>query len=166
MQLSNAPLFFRLMSTWFWAIALAMGCVNYIIGSRRAMPTLDEAARAERRSYLRRIAIGMNLPWLIMGAGQLSGATPTVWSYFRPQDGNLFVIAWLVAYFLLACLSAAWVLLGGGAQKVVDLRLMEGLRRGGGTPSVRWVRIYAVLGLVMLPFWVFMVVHMNAPVPR
>jgi len=117
MQLSHAPQVFRLMSTWFWALALIMGGINDAIGSRRSVPMLDAPARARRAAYLRRIAIGGHLPWLIIGAGQLLGSTPTVWSYFRPQDANPFVIDWLAGYFELAGVSAGWILLGLGAQK-------------------------------------------------
>jgi hypothetical protein len=102
-----------------------------------------------------------------MGVGQLTGSTPTVWHYFRPQDGNPFVLAFFAAAFAYSCVFAGWVFLAGGAQKTVEFNLMAAFgRHGGKPPSEIKVQVFAALGLLVLPIWVYMLMWMNYPLPK
>jgi hypothetical protein len=102
-----------------------------------------------------------------MGVGQVSGATPNVWYYFRPQDGNLFVLAWLAVAFLLSVTYAWWVVFAGGAQRVRELNLMAALgQQRSKPPSERTIKVFAVGTLLVFPGWLYLVVSMNAPLPK
>jgi hypothetical protein len=115
---------------------------------------------------VRNLALASALPWVIMGAGQVVWATPTVWHYFRPQDGNLFVLGWLASLFVLSCVFAWWVLLAGGARKIVEFNLVAVLgQHGAKPPSEKMIKVFAVLGVLMFPIWVYMAVSMNTPLP-
>jgi hypothetical protein len=161
------PAFFRLISEYFWLVALAFGAFNY----RRARGTQMAAASGDQASesevYLKRFALGANLPWVIMGLGQISGYTPMVWYYFRPQDGNPFVIAWLAVVLIMTCAYSWWVLFAGGAQKVRDLNLMAALGNRSSRPqSLLTIKLFAAFGPLFFPVWVYLVVHVNAPLPK
>jgi hypothetical protein len=79
-----------------------------------------------------------------MGAGQITGATPTVWHYFRPQDGSAYVLVWLGTVFVLSCVFAWWVFLASGARKVVELNLMAALgQHGSKPPPENMVKLFA-----------------------
>ena len=160
---------FRLISEYFWLACLAVTWFN----ARRAGNALDRFAelsddqRQEAKGIVRRFALLATLPWLIVGAGQILGSTPSIWAYFRPQDGNPFVIAWLALVTLLNCALSGWLLLGGGARKVVDLKLAQALGKRHRKPPAVWlVKAYAVGVLAVVPLWIWGVIAMNAPIPR
>ena len=162
------PTFVRLISQYFWLIALGFCAFNYVkakkdfLKSHAAQPT----TAAEGEPYLKRLAVGSALPWVVMGVGQVAGFTPTVWHYFRPQDGNPFVLAWLAVCFAGTCLYAWWVLAAGGAQKVRDLNLMAVLgQHTGKPPSLFSIKALAAIGPLIFPVWIYMTVTQNIPLP-
>ncbi len=160
------PDFFRLISEYFWLVALGSAAFNYWKAARDTSKIAVPGKASEARTYLRNFALASALPWVIMGAGQVTGATPTVWHYFRPQDGNVFVLGWLASVFVLSCLFAWWVFLAGGAKKVVEFNLVAVLGQQGANPlSEKMIRFLAALGVLMIPIWVYMAVAINAPVP-
>src|SRR3954462_13569231 len=77
--------------------------------------SLDKAADGQR--YLRTFVLMSAIPWVIMGLGQQRGSTPTVLHYFRPQDGNPFVFAWIAAILLPAGVLAWGFLFVDGVVK-------------------------------------------------
>jgi hypothetical protein len=161
------PDIFQLISVYFSAIALVFAAANYWRAKRAAMKSVPPAQIAEAQDYLRNFAIAGALPWVIMGIGQLTGKTPTVWYYFRPQDENVFVLAWLATIFVLSGSFAWWVFFAGGAKKVVEYNLMATLgQRSGKPPSEKMVKFSAALCVVIFPIWVYGVISMNAVLPR
>lgn len=163
------PAFFSLLSRYFWLVALGFSAFNYVRARRdffkSESPQRESAAEHER--YLKRFAVGSALPWVVMGIGQVTGATPTVWHYFRPQDGNPFVLAWLGVCFVTSCAYAWWVLAAGGAQKVRDLNLMAALGQRRSKPSSLFaIKALAAMGPLFFPVWVYLAVTQNVPLPR
>jgi len=160
------PDFFHFISKYFWAVALAFSAFNFWIAERSALKADSPESTAEARIYRRRFAITAALPWAIMGLGQSFGSTPTVWHYFRPQDGNVFVIAWLGVAFILACGFAWWVFVGDGAKKVVKYSLLSAVgQRSGKPPSIGTVKLFAAIGVAVVPLWVAGVISMNVQLP-
>ena len=160
------PDFFRLISEHFWLVALGFAAFNYWKADREATRLASPGRVSEARAYLRNFALAFAIPWVIMGVGQVTGATPTVWQYFRPQDGNVYVFGWLASVFALSCAFAWWVFLAGGARKVVEFNLVAVLgQHGPKPPSERMIKFFAALGVLMFPIWVYMAVSMNAPLP-
>src|SRR4051794_3875528 len=86
------PLFLR----HFWVMFVVVTTWNAFAlqrRSRRAVETRPELAAGYRRLVRGYLFFG-NLPWLVMGLGIELGGVPTMFSYFRPRDGNPFVLAW------------------------------------------------------------------------
>ena len=160
------PNFFRYLSEYVWLVALCISAFNYRRARRAILASTGAGRVREAESYMRRFAIGANLPWVVMGLGQISGYTPTVWYYFRPQDGNPFVITWFAITFLTACVYAWWVLLAGGAEKVRDLNLMAVFgRRGNNLRSLAAIKLLAASAILLMPVWVYLVVSANVQLP-
>jgi nitrate reductase NapE component len=160
------PEFFHVLSQYFWLIALGFAAFNYRRADQAAAAAVEPKKLSEARAYLRNFALAAALPWVIMGVGQIAGFAPTVWHYFRPQDGNLFVVAWLATLFALSCLFAWWVFMADGAKKTVEFNLMAALgQHGSKPPSVNMIKFFAALGVVMFPIWVYLAMSMNTPLP-
>jgi hypothetical protein len=154
-----------LLSRYFWLLALAVSAYNYFRARRLLLRSSKNEQAPAALSMFRLFAIAASLPWLVMGAGQVLGFTPSIWHYFRPQDGNPFVLAWLAVIFLLTALYAWWVLFAGGAQTVYDLNLLAVVGRRWQPQSIRAIKLSAALALLFIPVWVWLVVRMNVPIP-
>jgi hypothetical protein len=138
-----APL--RLVFAYFGVIGLAITAANYV----KARRGLDAAAlspdrKAAGQRYLRTFFIMSAIPLAVMGLGQQLGYTPTLLHYFRPQDGNPFVFAWLAVIFLQACVLAWWVVLADGAAAIEEFGLWTAV--GPGTPPTWVIKLMAGAG--------------------
>ncbi len=60
-----------------------------------------------------------NLPWVFMGLGCEVGGVPTVFYYFRPRDGNPFVIAFFASPAVIWALGTYWLFARGGAEMMI-----------------------------------------------
>ena len=160
------PGFFHLISQYFWLIALGFAAFNYRMAADATAAAVEPKKLPEARAYMRNFALAGALPWVIMGVGQITGFAPTVWHYFRPQDGNVFVLLWLATLFALSCLFAWWVFMADGAKKMVEFNLMAALGQYGSKPlSANMIKLFAALGVLMLPVWVSVAMSMNMPLP-
>jgi hypothetical protein len=112
---------FEIVSRYFWVIAIIVTCINIVslkMRSRRhikANPELAEGYAVLIRGYL----LWMNVPWIVMGIGCTIGGIPAVWYFFRPRDGNPYVLAWFASVFLLWVLGTHWLFFKGGAEMLV-----------------------------------------------
>lgn len=112
---------FEIISRHFWAVAILVTSINVaILKARsarhiRANPELAEGYAILLRGYL----IWMNIPWIVMGVGCTVGGVPTVWHYFRPRDGNPYVLAWFASVFIVWIAVTCWIIFRGGAELLV-----------------------------------------------
>jgi hypothetical protein len=104
----------------FWIAFVAVTVVNgrawWNEAQRRIreQPDLEPGYRRLYRGYL----FWLNLPWLAMGLGIVSGRVSAIHEYLRPGDGNPFVLAWWGLAASLLCLGTYWILLAGGAEEL------------------------------------------------
>ena len=112
---------FDLISKYFWVVAVIVTMINLLIFRKRAQkhiqdnPHLEEGYASLFRGYL----LWMNIPWVVMGIGCTFGEVPSVWHYFRPRDGNPYVLAWFVSIFFLWILGTFWLFFRDGAETLV-----------------------------------------------
>ena len=159
---------FPLLSRYFWLVCLATSFINYLLARRRMRAaTTDPRAVEEGEQYMRRFALAAALPWALMGLGQMSGITPTIWYYFRPQDLNPFVTAWFACIFVASVIHAGWVLSMDGAEKIrrFDLWSAAGVR-GRKPKTDTFIKLMAAAGPFFILLWIALVVSMDAPIPK
>jgi hypothetical protein len=156
------------MSQYFWLLALAFAAFNYARARKSIIESVPSDRIAEASALLTRFAVVGVLPWVVVGAGYILGFTPTIWLYFRPQDGNPFVVAWIGVSFAIVCWYAYWVLFAGGAEKVRDLQPMAAFGRVNPQrqQSLGSIKFFAGLGPLFLIAWVVLVVSMDAQIPK
>lgn len=164
----TTPLILQIASDYFWLVALAFTGWNFVTGSRAVhrAAARSGASGEEIDLYARRFAVGAAAPWFVMGLGQLSGQTRSVFDYLRPQDTNPFVLAWIALVLLLSALQGWWIAFGGGAEKVRDLDLLALVLPHGPRPrSIVLIKAVALLGPVFVLVWVVALIGMDAPPP-
>jgi hypothetical protein len=112
---------FILLTKWFWAVCIAVTFGNAAIFRARARQHI--AANPELKEGYRTLITGFvtwgNLPWLVMGVGCVFGGVPSVFSFFRPRDGNPFVLSFLASGVLVWVLGTYWIVFRGGAAMLV-----------------------------------------------
>ena len=112
---------FSAISKWFWAAGIAVTCANAAIFRVRARKRIQEAPELEDgyRKIIKGFVIWGNIPWLVMGIGCTVGGVPTLFHYFRPRDGNPFVLAFFASVFLVWFLGTFWLFFRNGAEMLV-----------------------------------------------
>lgn len=160
---------FDILGRYFWLIALVFGALSYLAAARsvESFDDGDPRATSEAKSLRLWFAMVSTTPWLVMGVGILFGGVPNVWSYFRPQDGNPYVLAWFVTIFLIALVHLYWVFFRGGAEKTVALQPFS-MRStlGDITLTPGRVKLFAAIGPFWVLLWVVMAVFMDAHIPK
>jgi hypothetical protein len=109
---------FHFTSKYFWLMGMLVTVVNFIIFRKKAQKHIqaNPQLKAGYVSLFRGYLIWFNMPWIIMGIGCTIGGVPSVWHYFRPRDGNPYVLGWFCSIFLLWVVGTFWLFFRGGAE--------------------------------------------------
>jgi hypothetical protein len=114
--------FFALISKYFWLIALIATFINWLSFRREAQKQIEKQPRLRPgyNSLIRGYLPFMSLPWLVMGIGCTIGGVPSIWHYFRPRDGNPYVISWFGCIFFLWVCGTFWLFFKNGAEMLAQ----------------------------------------------
>jgi hypothetical protein len=114
----NELVFFR----HAWLMFVAVTVVNALALKFRGRPYIRERPELAKgyRALFRGILSWGNLPWLVMGAGLELGGVPSIFSYFRPRDGNPYVVAFFAVVVALWLLGFYWIFARRGAEFLVE----------------------------------------------
>jgi hypothetical protein len=160
----NPPFLFVILTKWFWAVCIAVTFVNAAIFRARASqhiranPELSEGYRTLINGF---VTWG-NLPWLVMGIGCVFGGVPSVFNYFRPRDGNPYVLSFLASVVLVWVLGTYWIILRDGAAMLVKYPGLLNIN----LKSRRAVMIYWFLGLAGGVAGIIIMFSRDIPLPQ
>ena len=164
------PLPFQFFNHYFWAIAIGISLINYVIGRRRIVAAigLSHGQPSDMLGLFGRLCLFSNMPWLVMGWGLLYGGVPSVFSYLQPQDHNPYVSCWYGSLLLLAIVNALWILLADGAGKVRELQQLGAFgsrQKSAATPA--WtIKLLAILGPVFVLIWIYWMQFVTVQAPH
>ena len=154
---------FEIISQYFWAVAIVVTCINVAIFKVRstrhiqANPKLAKGYSKLLRGYI----IWMNIPWVVMGIGCTVGEIPTFWHYFRPKDGNPYVLAWFASVFLLWIVGTYWLLFRDGADMLAKHPGAFNMK----TSNPTMIKLFWFLSLAGGVFGMIMMWTLDIPVP-
>jgi hypothetical protein len=110
--------FFFFASKYFWVAGIFMTLLNAIVFKARSKSYVKQWP--ERRVGYEKLIRGYLLfgipPWLLMGAGIMFGGVPSVFSYFDPRHGNLFVLLFHFMALIIWGFAFYWIIVGQGAE--------------------------------------------------
>jgi hypothetical protein len=132
-----------------WILFAATALINLMIlrkTARGALSRQPELKEGYRKLLLGRLVVPY-LPLAMMLLGFSLGYVPSMLSYFRPQHGNPYVLAWYVLWLVLITAGVRWMFWGDGAPFLVRHRELWGpwKRRIPTTPKgvklrfLRWI---------------------------
>jgi hypothetical protein len=104
-----------------WIMFVAVTVANALIGkfrSRRYVRERPELASGYEKLF-RGTLIWENLPWVLMGFAVEFGGVHSMFSFFRPRDGNPFVSAWFSLVISEWILGFWWLFFRHGAEFLV-----------------------------------------------
>jgi len=149
---------------WSWVIFILVTFLNaasFALRGRREIKMHPEL-REGYRSITRGFVTWGNLPWVVMGVGCVYGGVPSVFSFFRPRDGNPYVLAFFCSVFLLWALGTYWLLYLNGAQKLLDHPGLLNIA----IKSARGVLVYWFLSLAGGIVGTVLMFFFDVPVPH
>jgi hypothetical protein len=156
--------FFGLLSKHFWIMFIVVTFANAIIMKIRAKKHIerDPSLKVGYDTIFKGFLIWGNIPWVVIGTGILTGSVPTIWHYFKPQDGNPYVIAFFISIFTVWLLGSYWLFVKNGAEMLVR---HPGIFRSDFSSPTK-VKLFWVLSLVGGIAGVIMMFTMNIPIPN
>ncbi|MDR2220466.1 MAG: hypothetical protein LBE24_07810 [Methylobacillus sp.] len=158
---------FRLYFEYFWLAVLALLAFQYVQARRALSAQEAEDAQAHEVGFFQKLyIIWFGLPFVIMGAGKLTGYTPIVWHYFRPQDLNPFVLAFHIVLLVEICALTWWVFCAGGAEKIRDLGIFvvdAPGRPGKPVSSLIGIKLFVATGALLYPILLYLIISSDFP---
>lgn len=113
--------FFTIISKGFWVVCVAFTVLNAGIlwfSARKYIKVAPELAEGYA-TIIRGLVIWGNIPWVVMGIGFVFGGVPSLLHFFRPRDGNPFVLAFFASVFTIWLRDTSWLIFQHGAELLV-----------------------------------------------
>jgi hypothetical protein len=112
---------FMILARWFWVVFILFTIVHAVLLRSRAQRHIRENPDLADgyTTLIRGFVFWCNIPWVVMGIGTLFGGVPTMFDFFRPREGNPFVLAFFGSLVFLWIMGTFWILFRGGAEMLV-----------------------------------------------
>jgi hypothetical protein len=136
----------KILFNYFWLLAILVNGINASILWVRSQPSIrkNPNLRSGYIAIIRSLALGLTVPWVVMGIGLTGGGVSKLADYFYPRAGNIFVLAWWVSLWGVILLYSSWILFRGGAKMLIDY---PGLFRGSPS-SPQTIKLMCLLSLL------------------
>lgn len=140
---------------YFWILCVVVTYLNAGLFWLKSRKYIDEKPELESgyRTLIKGFAVWGNIPWLVMGLGITTGGVPSTWDYFRPKDGNPWVISWFASVFGIWALGTYWLIVRSGAEMLAEHPGMFNVDlKSPRTIKLIWLACLAggVLGAIMM----------------
>ncbi len=115
---------FVLIAQNFWVIAVLITGINLLIFKNKSKDYIEKnpGLAPGYAIIFQHYFFWFNIPWIIMGIGIITGGVSDITDYFRPKDGNPFVLIWYVSIFSLWAAGTYWLFFKGGDLMLVRYR--------------------------------------------
>lgn len=102
----------------FWILLIAGTFIACFEMKTRTKKYINQNPELENgyNSYFKGWLFYGNIPWIIMGIGNLTGKTNSTFDFFDPKSMNPIVILFFVSVFVLYALLVRWIYFRNGAE--------------------------------------------------
>ncbi|HOO56920.1 MAG TPA: hypothetical protein PLN69_08860 [bacterium] len=153
---------FSLITTYFWIIAIALSFVNAVVVKQRLTKYITENPEREQgySDLIKGFLIYGNIPWIVMGIGVVAGKVDSLFCFFRPQDGNPYVIAFIASLILVWILGTIWLFFRDGANMIIKHPGFLNIDISNPT----FIKLFWLLILVIGILCIFMMIRLDVQV--
>lgn len=111
-----------MMANHAWIIFIVVTSLNGFILKYRSGKYVAEnpALKDGYEKYFRGVLFYGNIPWIIMGVGNLGGLTTSMYDYFDPNGMKPIVLVWHASILALWLLSIYWIYFKDGAKFIEE----------------------------------------------
>ena len=151
----------------FWAVLILVTIMNGFLLKNRLKEYIQKKPELQKGydDYVKGYLIFLNIPWIIMGIGNLSGLTNDIQEFFTPRLMNPIVLTFHASLVICWTLSFRWIYFKNGAEfieKHPGLVERPSLS-GNSTVTARQVKIFYPLMLLVGIFALVMMWTMDNP---
>ena len=101
----------------FWIVLILIACANALILKLKSKKYIanDPALKRGYDQLIKGFLFYGNIPWIIMGVGNLSSGTKSGMDYFSPHSQNYFVLTFYFSILVLWAFGTKWIYFKNGA---------------------------------------------------
>ncbi len=137
----------------FWLAFIVVTVLNAYIFKYRSRKYVAENPELESgyKKIFKAVLIYGNVPWIIMGIGNLTELTNSMLDFFRPRTLNPTVLVFHISIICLWILMARWVFFQNGAEflaKHPGLIAFRGFGNSGDITSPATIKLFFILTLL------------------
>ncbi|MDX1959501.1 MAG: hypothetical protein SFU98_13060 [Leptospiraceae bacterium] len=163
--------FLELILKNFWLISIAVIFINGIILKVKSQKYIQESPELKTGydMLLKGWLIYGNIPWVIMGIGNLTKYTNTLFDYCNPKSFNPFVLIFHLSLVILWILLSRWIYFKGGAEfmeKHPGLFVKTGFSEASEKITAKQIKISVGLNLLGGGIGMALVWIMDISVPK
>lgn len=106
----------------FWIAFILVMLLNGLIFKIRSIKNIKENPELEEGyiKILKNLLIYGNIPWVIMGIGNITKLTNSIFEYFNPSSLNPIVLLFHASIIYIWIVSILWIYKRNGAQFLED----------------------------------------------
>lgn len=110
-----------LIFNYFWVLLIFASVFNAFYLKIRSKKFIEKQPELQEGydQLFKGELIYLNIPWVVAGIGMIFGGVSDFFSFFRPRDGNLFVIAFHLTIIALWALTIWWIYFKSGAEFLI-----------------------------------------------
>lgn len=142
----------KLIFDQFWIFFIIVTIINGFIFKYRSKKYIVENPTLEKGydNFFKGWLFYANIPWIIIGLGNLSGITNNITEYFYPRLMNPFVLAFHASIIVLYIILIRWIYFKKGAEFIEEHPgfLQRSSIRGSTNVTAKQIKIFLPLMLL------------------
>ncbi len=145
----------------FWIVLILIACANALILKLKSKKYIanNPALKRGYDQFIKGFLFYGNIPWIIIGVGNLSTGTKSVIDYFSPYSSNVFVLTFYFSIITIWLLGTRWIYYKNGAAFLENHPGMFRGERFGSKNNTTAKQIKIVWGILTIVLCIRVIIY-------
>ena len=135
-----------------WVFFIAFTIINAFVAKQRAQQYIDQDPSLKKGydDIFMVMVFIMNIPWVIIAIGSVTGLTKSMLDFFRPREMNPIVLAFHASIIIIWLLSIRWIYFKNGAEfleRHPGVIRKNGFGSQNGTTPAKQIKLFFALAI-------------------